>query len=727
VSVDVAMPDVHTVPAVHLRSGGVSLVLDQRGSGLPAIAYWGADLGEVSADELAALLEASDGPVGDSRIDVPEQVSVLPLSAEGWIGRPGILGSRAGESFSPLFSGRGAEDGGTDSVVAASRHYQAVDSVGRLELGLDIQLTSSGLVRMRAQLKNAGASEYQLDGLTLTLPVPTRANELLDFAGRHARERIPQRSAFTVGTHLRESRQGRPGLDSAYLLAAGVAGFSWESGEVWGLHTAWSGNQVAYAERMYNGVQLLGAGELPLPGEIRLRAGESYESPWIYGSFGIGLNEVAQRFHRYLRARPQHPARPRPVLINTWEAVYFDHNLSRLVDLASHAAEAGVERFVLDDGWFIGRRNDEAGLGDWFVDRSVWPDGLTPIIEAVNDLGMEFGLWVEPEMINLESELARKHPEWIFRAGGRVGLPSRQQYVLDLGHPEAYDYIASCIFRLLDEYPTIRYLKWDHNRVVIEAGHSPSGRPGVHNHTAAVYRLMDEIKTRFPGIEIESCAGGGGRIDLGIIERTDRVWASDCIDALERQQIQRYTQLLLPPELIGTHLGDAEAHTTHRRHHLGFRASTAIWGHMGIEWDLTKVSQGKLDEVSRWVAFHKEIRGLLHSGDVYVGDHADPAIWVHGVVATDKSDAVFQVTSVARPVTFPPGRVCLPGLDPDQLYQVTSQPPGDRYPERVNYPAWWEKGVALSGRTLATVGVQVPAIFPEYSYLIRVRTHQAAS
>ena len=195
---------------------------------------------------------------------------------------------------------------------------------------------------------------------------------------------------------------------------------------------------------------------------------------------------------------------------------------------------------MLDDGWFRHRRDDHAGLGDWYVDESVWPEGLQPLIDEIHALGMEFGLWVEPEMINLDSDLARAHPEWIFRAGGRHGIATRQQYVLDLGHPEAYDYIAGRLHDLLDTYP-IAYLKWDHNRMVVEAGHGPDGVPACTGRPLAVYRLLDELRERHPGVEIESCAGGGGRIDLGILDRTDRVWASDCIDALERQQIQRYT------------------------------------------------------------------------------------------------------------------------------------------------------------------------------------------
>lgn len=714
------MSDQDCPDVVHLTAGGVSLVLETSLDRLPAVLYWGAALGELTPADLSEFISASQAPFGNTRFDVPERVSVLPTPAEAWIGRPGITGSRAGQAFSPAFTLTAQRAVPVDQVVAAGRRFDAVDAVAGLDLGLEIVLTHSGLVQMRATLANRGDGDYQLDGLVLTLPVPTRADELFDLTGRHARERVPQRGPFTVGIHSRESRQGRPGLDSSFLLAAGTHGFGWESGQVWGLHVGWSGNQVAYAERLFNGHRVLGAGELMLPGEIRLATGESYTSPWIHAVVGTGLNEVAQRFHRYLRSRPHHPRSPRPVLANTWEAVYFDHDLDRLVALAERAAEAGAERFVLDDGWFLHRRNDHAGLGDWLVDPAVWPDGLQPLIDKVHELGMQFGLWVEPEMINLDSDLAREHPEWIFRAGGRTGLPSRQQYVLDLGHPEAYATIAGRLHALLDDND-IRYLKWDHNRMVVEAGHGPDGAPGVHQHTRAVYRLMDELRERHPGLEIESCAGGGGRIDLGILDRTDRVWASDCIDALERQQIQRYTQLLLPPELVGTHLGDAEAHTTHRRHHLAFRAATAIWGHMGIEWDLTATTPGKRAEVRRWVDLHKELRPLLHSGDVVVGDHPDPAFWVNGVVARDRSEAVYGITCVARPDTFPPGRIALPGLDPRTRYTVTPVPPSDRLPGGNQLPGWWDTGVTLTGRVLHEVGLQMPAMFPDFTHIVRAR------
>jgi alpha-galactosidase len=564
------MTDMPAAP-YHLHAAGVSVVVavDHAPGRLPWIAHWGADLGEPGDADLAALMTASSPPVVSGGPDEPLPVSLLPSESEGWIGRPGLSGSRRGRDFSPAFSvgsvtrlarptridddadGPGPADGDrSDGVIADGLRIDLTDPAARLDLAITVQLAASGLLRVRAELTNTELtntdpeSDYRLDGLHLALPVPPDADEVLDTAGHHARERVPQRRPFTVGVHARESRQGRPGLDGPLVLAAGVPGFGFERGPVWGVHLGWSGNQVLAAERTGSGERLLSGGELLLPGELILAPGEHYTSPWLYGSYGDGLNQFAARFHRYLRSRPRHPASPRAVTLNTWEAVYFDHDLDRLTALARTAARVGVERFVLDDGWFRGRRHDRAGLGDWQVDPDVWPDGLHPLVHVVRGLGLQFGLWVEPEMVNLDSDLARAHPDWLLRAGDRPGRSYRHQHVLDLANGDAYGYLAGCLHTLLDEYP-IGYLKWDHNRPVTEAGHQPGGEPGVHRQTLATYRLMDELRAAHPGLEIESCASGGGRIDLGILARTDRVWTSDCIDALDLQQIQRYTQLVV--------------------------------------------------------------------------------------------------------------------------------------------------------------------------------------
>ena len=517
--------------------------------------------------------------------------------------------------------------------------------------------------------------------------------ELLDFAGRHNLERMPQRNAFTTGTHLRENRKGRTGPDSAYVLHAGTAGFNFGSGDVWAVHTAWSGNHTHYAQQVFTGEQVLGGGELLLPGEIRLATGDSYAGPWLYGSYGSGLDEIARRFHRHLRAREPRVSTDRPVTLNVWEAVYFEHNVDRLLDLAERAAAAGVERYVLDDGWFGSRRDELSGLGDWVVSPDVWPRGLHPLIDRVRKLGMQFGLWFEPEMVNPDSDLARAHPEWIMAARAEWPIESRNQQVLNLGIPEAYEYIKAQILAVLDEYD-IGYIKWDHNRDLIEAGTQPDGgRPGVHAQTLAVYRLMDELRAAQPGLEIESCSSGGSRVDLEVLERTDRIWVSDNIDPHDRQSMLRWTTQLIPPEYMGSHIASGRSHSTARRHTLGFRAATAIFGHLGIEWDLAEATAAETAELARWVAFYKEQRELLLSGDVVRMDGYDDRILVHGVVAPDRSRALFAAAALDSLYPDPAGRLKLRGLDPEATYLVEPVFPGTT-PSGLLPPEWWGRPTA---------------------------------
>ncbi len=709
---------------VHLRSAGVSLVVDATGPRLPRIAYWGKDLGDLTAEDVRAVVLAARAPVALNLMDEEVPVGVLPEAAVGWSGTPGLQGHHNGRGFSPLFEvvevslDDGGSPAGTDAV-----HVRATDAALGLDLALRIALLpGSGLVTLAAELTNTGTEDYVLDRLQLALPVPAEARELLDLTGRWTRERAPQRHEFTLGTHVREGRRGRTGTDATLLLVAGVPGLGFRSGEAWAVHTAWSGNHVHSAERLPTSVALLSGGELLLSGEVVLAPGQRYSTPVVHGSYGNGLDQVSSRFHRHLRSRPTHPRSARPVVLNTWEAVYFRHDLDKLTRLADAAARVGVERFVLDDGWFRGRRHDAVALGDWYVDPDVWPQGLHPLVEHVRGLGMQFGLWVEPEMISPASDLARAHPDWIMSTGDRLPPLSRGQQVLDLANPEAFEHIAARLDALVSEY-RVDYLKWDHNRDLVDAGHPGERRAGVHDQTLALYRLLDELRRRHPHLEIESCSSGGGRVDLGILAHTDRVWASDCLDALERQQTQRWTGLLVPPELVGTHVGSPRSHTTDRVQSLSFRAITALFGHFGIEWDLAQVQDTEpevLEELSGWVALHKEHRALLHTGDVVRGDHPDPATWVHGVVAADGTEALYAVVATATSVVAPPGRVRLPGLRADRSYHVRPVwPDGAAEPSRIA-PPWWADGITAPGSALMAAGLQMPQQKPEQACLLHV-------
>lgn len=709
------MPDLSARRSVaHLRAGGTSVVIDLDEGTMPAIVHWGEDLGDAPQKTLVSLALAARLQRVSGGADRTVGLGVLATAAAGWLGTPTLEGHRDGESISALFDV-------TDlRVTADSLEVHLTDAETRISARYELRVTASGLVRVRTTVRNDGEDDYTVQALHTTLPLPWDATEILDTTGRHLRERSAQRHELTFGTHLRESRRGRPGADATLLLAAGTPGFGFERGRVHGVHLAWSGNSRIFAERIPTGESFIGAGELYLPGEIRLAPGEEISSPELLGSWGDGLDELAVRFHDEWRARPQHPRRPRPITLNTWEAVYFDHRLPKLIALADAAAEIGVERYVLDDGWFRHRRDDTAGLGDWYVDDTVWPGGLHPIADHVVAKGMEFGLWFEPEMVNPDSDLARSHPDWILR--GRTDLPpsARQQQVLNLAHPEAYAYILGVISDILAAYP-ISYIKWDHNRDLVDAAAGPGGAGRVHAQTLAVYRLIDELKAAHPGLEIESCASGGARVDLGILERTDRIWTSDCLDPVERLENQRYTALVVPPEMMGMHLTTPHVHSTGRTVSLTMSGAVALFGHFGIEWDVTTLSETDAAEVGAWVALAKRVRPLVATGRVVNVDVADPGLDVRGVVAEDAASAFFTVTQSQTLISSPTGRVRLPGLDADRTYRVRIVTPGGIVQDPAQSPLEWaHHDTVLTGRQLAVVGVRPPVQNPQQSTVIEV-------
>jgi alpha-galactosidase len=710
----------------------VSVLIAGDGGRLPSVVHWGADLGDLSPDSIQETIRAAAAPNAANGVDRPVPVAILPEAWTGWTGTVGLAGHRDGRAWSTRFGvtavdaaiGAGSAHGAVRDVPAPAGasggrvRVEATDEDAALGVAIEIELTEQGVLRTRATVTNTHTEPYTVDALTLALPVPPTATEVLDLAGRWAAERVPQRHELVVGTHLREGRHGRTGADAATVTVAGAAGFGFRSGAVWGVHVAWSGNHRTLAERVFTGERLIGGGELLLPGEVALRTGQSYTSPWLYASCGTGMDELAGRFHALLRARPTHPTTPRPVTFNVWEAVYFDQRSDRVHELAETAAKVGAERFVLDDGWFLGRRDDTAGLGDWTVDAAVWPQGLRPLADHVHALGMQFGLWVEPEMVNLDSDLARAHPDWVLQVPGRLPVPARHQQVVDVAHPEAFAYLRERIVSLVREIG-VDYLKWDHNRDLVDAGSTRTGRASVHDQTVATYALLDAIRAECPGLEIESCSSGGARVDLEILQRTDRVWASDCIDAHERQQIQRWTAQLLPPELVGTHIGAARAHTTGRVLDLSFRAATAVLGHLGIEWDLGEASDAELADLARWIEVGKEHRALVAHGTTVRLD-LDESVWVHGVVAPDRREALFAVVVRDRPATWPPGRVALAGLDPDLTYRIEPVGPDAGAGSATTRPAWWATGLTLPGAALMSAGFQLPALDPDHAALVHL-------
>ncbi|WP_125774626.1 alpha-galactosidase [Antribacter gilvus] len=700
-----------------LRRDGVAVVVGHPDYGLPTVLHWGADLGDLTSDDLAALDVATSRQTAPGTLDAAWRLPLVPQESDGWAGRPGLLATAGGAPLFPRWTVAEVERD------AAALTVTAEDTEHGLLLRTLLEIGEGGVLRLEHELTNTGTAPLDVAWLEATLPVPKTADHLTRFTGRWPREKTPVTGALPPGTTTRESRRGRGGHDMPWVSLVSAGAPRNRAGEVWAVHLGWSADTTHRTDQLTEHVTLLGAGELLRPGEIRPAPGASYRTPVAYFVWSAtGLDGVSDRFHRWLRARPQHPRTPRPLVLNTWEAVYFDHSPAKIERLARRAAEVGVERFVLDDGWFHDRRDDTRGLGDWVVDRAVWPDGLGPLAALVHELGMQFGLWFEPEMVNLDSDLAREHPEWVLSSTRALpspdGLSWRTQYVLDLAQPDAWEHVRGQMSALVDELG-IDFIKWDHNRDLVEPVHE--GRPGTHAQTFAAYALIDRLKADHPGLEIESCSSGGGRTDLGILARTDRVWASDSNDPVERQDIQRWTELVLPPELVGAHVGPSPAHSSGRSTDLSYRVATALMGSAGFEWDILTCDEDEVAAITAYAALYKELRGVLHTGTLVHPDTVDPALRVTGVVAADRSEAVFTIATVASLTDALTERVRLDGLDPSRRYTL-------RVRDEVGAARWgwvtpgWigKEPVVVPGSVLTGVGLQLPTLWPVQALILHL-------
>ncbi|WP_295123475.1 alpha-galactosidase [uncultured Leifsonia sp.] len=677
-----------------LRAAGVEVLLDARGSALPRILHWGADLGAVA--DVEALADTLVPAVPPSSIDLPLQPTLVPVRADGWTGRPGVAGSDSHGTATPAFRHSAVEE-----LDDAALTVHAVDDRLGLRIAVDLRVDPAGVVQAAMTLRNEGDSVWELGALAVSLPVPAHATEVLDTGGRWAGERQPQRRALDQGAWVRQGRHGRTGHDAPIVLAAGTPGFGFRDGDVWAVHLGFSGDSDVSAEATSTGHRMLQAGELLQPGEVRLGPGESYTTPTVFAAHSAhGLDGVSERFHAVARGFGRSDREPL-VVLNTWEAVYFDHDLDTLTRLAERAASVGVERFVLDDGWMEGRVDDKRALGDWTVDGERWPRGLGPMAEAVTGLGMEFGLWIEPEMVSLDSQLARRHPEWLLTdRNGDLPIAWRHQHVLDLDHPEAHAEVLAQLDELLREYP-IRFVKWDQNRDQL------AGSP--HRQVLATYRLMAELRQRHPDVVIESCSSGGGRVDFGVLRYAGRVWASDTNDPVDRHRIQRWTSVLVPPELIGSHVGAPVAHITRRQTALESRLATAALASAGIEWDLGAASEDDLATIAEWIRWYKNVRGVIATGTTVRVDSVDGNVETIGIVDTGRRRAVFQAFCVDTVRTALPAPFRMDGLDDDAGYRVTVL----RFATTRRFvtdvlPPWLSVPPTVGGSVLRTIGLPLP-------------------
>ena len=599
-------------------------------------------------------------------------------------------------------------EGKPDFGPGPSSHAEKTDGAQTLKISLVDKLVKQEmdlyytlyphrdiLVR-RSVLRNKGAKPIHiLKLMSAGMDMAPGPYRLIRFPGAWANERRRVEGPLQQGITRLESRRGIASHEMNPFAMVTRGDADEKKGEVYGFALAYSGNWLIEAELFRTGGLRLNAGLNDFDFQWRLGPGESFTSPECVMTYSSqGFSQLSRNYHPFVRervARGYWRDKPRPMLINNWEATYFKFNHDRLLKIAKAGKEAGLELMVLDDGWFGKRDDDTSSLGDWFVDRKKLPRGLKGLSDDIHGLGMKFGLWIEPEMISPKSLLYKKHPDWCLHVKGRERRMARSQLVLDMSRPEIRDYLFETIGKVLDE-AKVDYVKWDMNRSLSEIGNEilpPSRqRELYHRYMMGVYDLMDRFNRRFPKVLFEGCAGGGARFDLGLMSYHPQIWASDNTDGLDRLFIQYATSFCYPPIVMGAHVSSVPNHQTHRSMPLKWRCLVAMSGNFGVEADIAKWKPTERKELAEYIRLYKEIRPIVQFGDFYRLEspyQSDRASWIF--VSPDQKDALLFVFQVKPPKKGEGVKgIRLKGLKANQPYEIQ------------------EAGLKLSGKKLMEEG-----------------------
>lgn len=680
----------------HLRGRDTSYVIKVLPSGLVAHLYYGKRL---RSDSLTSLVAHFDKRYpADVRVaDFVGMLDLLPQECPTYgitDFRPPAVEVRHADGSSLLdlrYVSHVITPGKPKLPGLPATYVETPDEAQTLELTLvdaescvEVRLSytvfrdSSALARS-LRVINGGNTQVQLERvLSLSLDLKLAGWDVINLSGSWSRERTLHRQNLRSGSFSIESTRGASSHQQSPFLGLVRPDTGEDFGPAYGFSFVYSGNFLAQIDVDQFDVSRVLMGINPFDFSWLLEPGAEFQAPevvCVYSASGLGA--LSREFHDLYRsrlARGKYRDRERPTLVNNWEATYFDFDADKIEAIAKVGAEAGIELFVLDDGWFGKRDADNSSLGDWVVDERKLPRGLKDLAERINRMGMMFGLWFEPEMISPNSELYRAHPDWCLHVGSRPRTELRSQLVLDLSRAIVRDYIVESIVKVLESAP-IAYVKWDMNRPLTEMG-SPAlpqaqQREIAHRYVLGVYDVMERVTSRFPEILFESCAGGGGRFDAGMLYYMPQTWTSDNMEPSERLKIQWSTSLVFPASAMGAHVCSSPNHTTGRVTPLTTRAAVAMAGVFGYELDLTKLTIEERALVARQVALFKSIRKLVQFGDFY--RLVSPFETMQGAwcyVSRDKSEAWVMWVSV-RGVPNPPVTVLkVKGLDPEADYDV---------------------------------------------------------
>ncbi|HFI0419563.1 TPA: alpha-galactosidase [Streptococcus suis] len=538
--------------------------------------------------------------------------------------------------------------------------------------------------------------------LSFTLDVPHKDFTVHSLAGRYGYEKEWTQTPLTKGKFSIGSIRGASSHSKTPFLALADPAATEDCGHVYVAQLVYSGNFVGFVEVTPLETCRWGMGLNDEQFSWELSNHSSFQTPEVLLSFtDKGLTGMTQDSHEFIKnhiVTPKFSHQERPILINNWEGTYFDFTEDKIVELAKTASQVGVELFVLDDGWFGKRNDDESSLGDWKVNLEKLPNGLNGLADRINQLGMKFGLWFEPEMISVDSDLYREHPDWAIQIDGRQPIYSREQLVLDLSKSEVCDYIIDSVSSILESAP-ISYVKWDMNRNITSMSPAYANDQRYefhHRYILGLYRVLDTLTKRFPDILFESCAGGGGRNDLGLLYYMPQAWASDNTDAIGRLSIQEGTSLILPASSMGAHVSAVPNHQVGRITPLATRGNVAMMGGaFGYELDVTKLDQEELEEIRQQVQTYKTIRGTIQEGLLYRLKKTSNT-WAANYVNKDKSQTVFTFVKILAQSEAPLLQVQLKGLDPDALYECP------------------QLGETFYGDELMNIGLTMPHVQKDY-------------
>ncbi|WP_435312718.1 alpha-galactosidase [Primorskyibacter sedentarius] len=677
-----------------------TLVLGSTKDHLAEVVFWGPRLPD--DEDLETVFRANGIDVTGGMLDSNPELSICPEATRTFPGQPGlILRDGSGTPLLPKFCFASAEQS-TNAITLAFR-----DEMNGLTYTASFAINpETHVIEAKAVLESDRPTHLHWLSAPV-FPGPQLADEMIDFSGRWCGEFQMNRTPWSPGMRYRENRTGRTGHEHFPGLILPCRGATNASGNAYAFHYGWSGGHRMVAEELPDGRRQIQFGHAA---RVESAAQTRFETATLYAMFSDdGLNGCGVAFQRHLRdvvVRFPDPDRPRPVHYNCWEAVYFNHNLPELKEIATIAAGLGAERFVLDDGWFGNRDDDTRALSDWEVDPRKYPDGLTPLIEHCHSLGMTFGIWFEPEMINPDSDIHRKHPDWAL--GGEDQILGRYQKALNMALPEVRDFLFERIGKVLAEHD-IDYIKWDHNRVL--------PLPDAAQ-TRGSYELIDRLRAAYPRTEIESCASGGGRIDFGILGRTHRVWLSDSNDAIERLRMQHNAAIFLPMAVTGSHVGPRVCHTSGRTLGIRFRAWVAAQRHMGFEMDPRELTEDEAQVLRDVTAWWKDNRDWMFRADILRLDSPDPAVIAEQHLAEGGGRFVVFAGKAETSKQIAPRPLQLTRLSHDAMYRIELINREDASHLSRGDQILKSKAITVSGGYLMNHGLTLPWSFPETMWVI---------